>query len=291
MNNLVTLTECPRDAMQGLEHFVPTDIKIEYLRRLLMAGFPILDFGSFVSPKAIPQMVDTAEVLEAIAPQKGNTKLLAIIANQRGAEKAIAAGGVDILGFPLSISEEFQLRNTGKSISEALVELEEITQRANDAKINVTVYLSMAFGNPYNEIIPESVIHHHTRKLIDMGVTRIALSDTVGRGDAAEIARVYTQMVSGFPQIEWICHLHAKKGRAAELALAATQAGCRSFDSALGGFGGCPLSGDALIGNLDTNELIAFVESTGFTTGIDLKALAFAHSFADKVFYPDLNLA
>lgn len=289
--NSLYLTECPRDAMQGLDHFVPTDIKIEYQRRLLMAGFPVLDFGSFVSPKAIPQMADTAEVLAAIAPEKGNTKLLAIVANLRGAQQAASADGVDIVGFPLSVSEEFQKRNTGKTIAEALTELEQIAATAHQAGQTVTAYLSMAFGNPYGEHVPDSILADHTRRLVEMGITRIALSDTVGKGDAAEIARVYQSMSTAFPDLEWICHLHARKGRAAELAEAATKAGCFAFDTALGGFGGCPLSGDALTGNLDTQELLDFAQAKGWETGIDAKALAFAHSFAHKVFYPEMKTA
>ena len=282
----LSLTECPRDAMQGLDYFVPTEIKIEYHRRLLAVGFPVLDFGSFVSPKAIPQMADTAEVLAAIAPYKKDTRLLAIIANLRGAEQACAAGGVDVIGFPLSISEQFQQRNTGKSIHEALVELEKITRTATDSSIDTTVYLSMAFGNPYGEIVPPSVLEEHTRRLVAMGVTRIALSDTVGKGDAAEIAGLYTTMAAAFPEITLICHLHARRERVVALTRAAFEAGCRNFDTALGGYGGCPLSGDELTGNLDTDEVLRLAEQVGASPKLNFEALGEARAFAGRVFKP-----
>lgn len=282
----LSLTECPRDAMQGLGHFVPTEDKIAYHRLLLAAGFPVLDFGSFVSPKAIPQMADTAQVLAAIAPHKHNTKLLAIVANLRGAEQAAAADGLDIQGFPLSVSEQFQQRNTGKSIQEALSELAKIAQAAHRAGQSLTVYLSMAFGNPYGELVSAERLAELTRLLVDMGVTDIALSDTVGKGEPAEIATTFTQMQRAFPTLTWICHLHARKAQVQALAAAAIAAGCNHLDTALGGYGGCPLSGDALTGNLDTDAVLAFAAEAQLATGINIEALAEARALLPRVFHP-----
>jgi len=270
--------------MQGIQQWIPTDTKVEYLKSLLQVGFPVLDFGSFVNPKAIPQMADTAQVLKEILPHKGTTKLLAIVANKRGATNALYAGGVDILGFPLSVSEQFQQLNTGKSISEALDELEAITTLARAEGVAVTAYLSMAFGNPYNENINPLRLQEHTERLRSMGIGHIALADTVGKADADAVGNVYKKMATDFPDLIWICHLHAKAGKAAELAAAAHANGCVHFDTALGGFGGCPLSGDALLGNLDTMELIAFAHDNGLKNNLNLEALSAAQLLANTIF-------
>ncbi len=270
--------------MQGLAHIVKTDVKIAYLKSLLAVGFPVLDFGSFVSPKAIPQMADTGEVLASIAPFKQNTKLLAIVANLRGAQQAAAAEGLDVQGFPLSVSEQFQQRNTGKSIDEALLELAKIAEATHRVGQSLTVYLSMAFGNPYGEEVSADRLAQLTRRLVDMGVSDIALSDTVGKGTPGDIAHTFTQMQQAFPTLTWICHLHARKEQAQALAAAAVAAGCQHLDTALGGYGGCPLSGDALTGNLDTDAVLAFANQANLSTGINKEALAEARAFLPRVF-------
>jgi hydroxymethylglutaryl-CoA lyase len=269
-NSELKLIECPRDAMQGLHDFIPTETKIAYQNQLLKAGFDTLDFGSFVSPKAIPQMRDTAEVLKGLNISPGKTKLLAIIANLRGAGDAVQFEEITYLGFPFSISETFQQRNTNSSIAESLVRVEEIQKLCIAKKKELVVYISMAFGNPYGDPWNLDVAAGWCRRLNeDLGIQILALSDTIGVSNPANISELFGGLIQALPAVEFGAHLHSTPTTVHEKVDAAYKAGCRRFDGAIKGFGGCPMAKDELTGNMPTEEMLAWFKANKIGTKID----------------------
>lgn len=278
------LIECPRDAMQGLTHFVPTDEKIRYLNALLQVGFDTLDFGSFVSPKAIPQMRDTADVLAGLNLTDTRTKLLAIVANIRGAEQAASFATIDYLGFPLSVSETFQQRNTNKSIGQALADVEQMQKICVQLDKQLVVYLSMGFGNPYGDPYSPELISDFTGKLVDIGVRIIAPSDTVGSSTPEGIETLFRHLLATFPDVEFGAHLHARPGEAPVKVEAAYRAGVRRIDGALRGFGGCPMAADDLTGNLPIEEIIGTLTQLGCNLPINQNAIEQALTLSTSLF-------
>ena len=258
------IIECPRDAMQGIAEFIPTDKKIEYINQLLRVGFDTIDFGSFVSPKVIPQLKDTAEVLAELDLNGTSSKLLSIIANNRGAETACAFEQINYLGFPLSISEQFQKRNTNKSISEALQVVDGIQNLCIQKNKELVVYLSMAFGNPYGENYHPDIVAELTEQLHKLEVKTIALSDTIGVSSPTNIAPLFNTLIGEYSAIEFGAHFHTTTDAFEEKVESAFQNGCRRFDAALKGYGGCPMAKDDLVGNMPTEKLITyFTEDLG----------------------------
>lgn len=255
---MVKLIECPRDAMQGLHDFIPTATKSAYINQLLKVGFDTIDFGSFVSPKAIPQMRDTADVLNQLDLSSTKSKLLAIIANTRGAEDAIKFNEISYLGFPFSISETFQQRNTNSSIEQSLKSVEEIQTLCVNNNKKLVVYISMAFGNPYGDVWNSEIVMEWTKKLADLGIEIIALSDTIGVSNPENISYLFKNIVPEFTNIEIGAHLHTTPTTWHEKVDAAYQNGCRRFDGAIKGFGGCPMATDKLTGNMPTENLISY---------------------------------
>ena len=278
------LIECPRDAMQGLTHFVPTDLKIRYLNALLQVGFDTLDFGSFVSPKAIPQLRDTPEVLAGLKLTGTKTKLLAIVANVRGAEEALSHGSIQYIGFPLSVSETFQQRNTNKSVAQAFTDVAEMQKRCTEAGKELVVYLSMGFGNPYGDAYSPDLVGEFTAKLEQLGVGIIAPSDTVGSSTPDTIQTLFSQLIARFPAIEFGAHLHTRPGETDAKVRAAVQAGVRRIDGALRGFGGCPMAADDLTGNLPTEEIIQTLTAEHIPLTINQEALQKAMTLSAGVF-------
>lgn len=269
--------------MQGIKQFIPTDKKVQYIQSLLRVGFDTIDFGSFVSPKAIPQMADTAEVLSQLDLSKTQSKLLAIIANIRGAQDASVHPEIDYLGYPFSISENFQMRNTHKTIKESVVTLEEILEIANTSNKEVVVYISMGFGNPYGDPWNVDIVGEWTQKLDLMGVKILSLSDTVGTSDPENIEYLFKNLIPQYPHIEFGAHLHTTPTSWHEKVDAAYMAGCRRFDGAIQGFGGCPMAKDELTGNMPTEKLLSYFTSKHINP---LNALSFesAHNEATKIF-------
>jgi hydroxymethylglutaryl-CoA lyase len=261
------LIECPRDAMQGWANFIPTEKKIEYLNQLLKVGFDTLDFGSFVSPKAIPQMADTAQVYEAL--EESDTKLLTIIANLRGAETAINFPKIKYLGFPFSISETFQQRNTNSSIAEAFKTVEVIQNLCQKSDKEMVVYFSMGFGNPYGDPYNVEIVANWAEKISGLGIKIIALSDTVGVADSQTITELFKGLIPQYPNIEFGAHFHANQENWQMKIQTAFEASCRRFDGAIGGFGGCPMAEDELVGNINTQNMIQFFENQGVDLGLD----------------------
>jgi hydroxymethylglutaryl-CoA lyase len=278
------LIECPRDAMQGLAEFIPTATKTAYLNALLRVGFDTLDFGSFVSPKAIPQLRDTAEVLAGLDLSASKTKLLAIVANLRGAETAARHPEISYLGFPLSVSETFQRRNTNQSTPEALTDVATMHELCERTGKTLVVYLSMGFGNPYGDAWSPEIVTDFTYRLAELGVRIVALSDTVGASLEATIAPLFSALIPAFPGIDFGAHLHTTPGTWREKVAAAYQAGCRRFDGAIGGIGGCPMAADELTGNMATENLLDFLAENGVDSGLDLAAFAQARGLAASVF-------
>lgn len=278
------IIECPRDAMQGLVEFIPTEIKVRYLNALLEVGFDTIDFGSFVSAKAIPQLRDTAEVLEKIEWQKSKSKLLAIVANIRGAEEASRHKGITYLGFPLSISETFQLRNTNKSIAEALNALEEIKNICDRADKKLVTYISMGFGNPYGDPFDVALVWQFVDILVTLGSDVISLADTIGVSSPENIQYLFADLAKQFPKTEIGAHLHSTPQTAKEKIHAAYQAGCRRFDGAIRGYGGCPMAKDDLVGNIATETIISYLDEKGLPVDINRKAFMNAQSIADLTF-------
>jgi len=278
------LIECPRDAMQGLTHFVPTDLKIRYLNALLRAGFDTLDFGSFVSPKAVPQLRDTAEVLAGLDLSQTKTKLLAIVANRRGAEQAVSFQQINYLGFPLSVSETFQQRNTNKSIAEALVEVAHMQQLCADAGKQLVAYLSMGFGNPYGDPYSPDLVAEYTDRLVQLGIGIVAPSDTVGTSTPDAIEDLFSRLLSQFPDVEFGAHLHALPGETPAKVRAVLRAGISRIDGALRGFGGCPLATDSLTGNLPTEEIIQTLVQEDVSLSIDPEQFQKAMTLSAGVF-------
>ena len=261
------LIECPRDAMQGWANFIPTEKKIEYLNQLLKVGFDTLDFGSFVSPKAIPQMADTAQVYDAL--EESDTKLLAIVANLRGAETAVNFPRIKYLGFPFSISETFQQRNTNSSIAEAFKTVEAIQNLCQKSDKQLVVYFSMGFGNPYGDFFSTEIVSDWAEKMSNLGVKIIALSDTVGVADSQTITELYTSLIPAYPQIEFGAHFHATNENWQMKIQSAFGAGCCRFDGAIGGYGGCPMAEDELVGNINTHNMIQYFDNQGVNLKLD----------------------
>ncbi len=281
---MVKLIECPRDAMQGLASFVPTFQKVTYLNRLLKVGFDTLDFGSFVSPKAIPQMKDTAEVLAGLDLSGSSTKLLAIIANTRGAKDAASFPEIDYLGFPFSISETFQLRNTNQRIDQAYNTIDEILEICVKNDKTLVAYLSMGFGNPYGDPYSDEIVAGHINSLTQLGVKVLSLSDTIGNASDELITATFKNVSSAFPGLELGVHLHARPQDAYSRIQAAYKAGCRRFDGALRGFGGCPMAKDDLVGNVATETIIQCLQDEGEVLNINEDALASAMAESSNVF-------
>ncbi len=278
------IIECPRDAMQGLHDFIGTDDKVRYINQLLKVGYDTIDFGSFVSPKAIPQMRDTAEVLGRL-DDKGNTKLLAIIANARGAQDACSFDEVDYLGFPFSISEEFQKRNTNSTIAESLGRVEEIQDLCAQHNKQLVIYISMGFGNPYGEEwSPELAAGWAERLHKDIGVNIISLADTIGVSNPENITGLFEHLIPTLPKVEFGAHLHSHPATRNEKIEAAWNAGCRRIDSAIQGLGGCPMADDDLVGNMATENLLEFSTRNEIETGLNLNELSKAQQIASEIF-------
>lgn len=281
----VTLVECPRDAMQGMSDFIDTSLKVEYINLLLKCNFDVLDVGSFVSPKAIPQMKDTAEVLDKIEFSKSNTKLLTIVANLKGAEKAIEFEQVGVLGFPLSVSNTFQLRNTNKSIEDSILELDKIASLAASKNKKIVVYLSMGFGNPYNDFWNTDILSDYISKLTsELSISTIALSDTIGIATPDLVFKVFNELNKSSFNTELSAHLHVQPYKATEILDAAFKGGCRRFDGAIKGFGGCPMAEDKLTGNMPTEIMLDWLNSRNIGTNIDKLSFDKAFHFSSKIF-------
>ena len=283
MINNVKIIECPRDAMQGIKRFIPTEDKVHYVQALLRVGFDTIDFGSFVSPKAIPQMIDSAEVLRQIDLENTASKLLAIVANTRGAREAAQFKDIDYLGYPFSISENFQMRNTHKTIAQSVVTLEGILNIAQRTQKEVVVYISMGFGNPYGDPWNVDIVGEWTEYLNKMGVKIISLSDTIGSSNAEGIHYLFSNLIPLYPNIEFGAHLHTSPSSWFEKIDAAYKAGCKRYDGAIQGFGGCPMAKDELIGNMPTEKLLSYFTSKKCNS---LDALSFesAYNEATKIF-------
>ena len=283
--NKVKIIECPRDAMQGIKsHFIPTNAKARYINSLLNVGFDTVDFGSFVSPKAIPQMRDTAAVLSKLDLSKTQSKLLAIIANIRGANDASQFEEINYLGYPFSISENFQMRNTHKTIHQSIKELEEILSIASTNNIEVVVYLSMGSGNPYGDPWNINIVGEWTEKLSNMGVNIISLSDTIGSSTPDVITYLFSNLISNYPKIEFGAHIHTTPGSWHEKVDAAFNAGCKRFDGAIKGYGGCPMAKDELTGNMPTEKLVSYFTAQKVVTGIKPMSFESAYNQALKTF-------
>ena len=283
MSEKVKIIECPRDAMQGIKSIIPTHIKVQYIQSLLRVGFDTIDFGSFVSPKSIPQMADTKAVLSGLDLSKTSSKLLAIVANKRGAIDASEFKEIDYLGFPFSISEIFQMRNTHKTIQESMSTLQAILDIACNSNKHVVVYLSMGFGNPYGDPWNVEIVSQWVDNLAELGVKTLSISDTIGCATSKSIDLIFNDLIVRYPNIEIGAHFHTTKSSWYEKVDTAYNAGCRRFDGAIQGYGGCPMAKDELVGNMPTEKLLSYVTSKGEDL---LKATSFesAYNEASKIF-------
>ena len=287
MNNTsqnIKLVECPRDAMQGWAQFIPTETKIEYINNLLKVGFHTIDFGSFVSPMAIPQMADTKDVICNLELGETDTKLLAIIANERGANDAVKFDKISYLGFPFSISETFQQRNTNSSVEESLKRVEAIQQLCMQNNKELVVYISMGFGNPYGDEYNEEIVIRRTKQIEELGVKIISIADTVGLATANEVETLMQKVMPAFKNIEIGVHLHSAPENRIEKLGAAWNAGCRRFDSALKGIGGCPMAGNDLVGNMDTETMLNYFKKRGEQFDFNESALQQCSMMASEIF-------
>ncbi|RZP14777.1 MAG: hydroxymethylglutaryl-CoA lyase [Flavobacteriales bacterium] len=280
----VKIIECPRDAMQGIKDWIPTAEKAQFIQSLLSCGFDTIDFGSFVSPRAIPQMRDTAELLSALDLSKSKSKLLSIVANVRGAQDAVRFTEIDYLGYPFSISENFQMRNTHKTINQSLDQLNEILNIADSNNKVVVAYLSMGFGNPYGDPWNLEIVAEWTEKLASMGVRIISLSDTIGSSTPDTITYLFSELISKYPTIEFGAHLHTTKDKWHEKIDSAFHAGCKRFDGAIQGFGGCPMAKDELTGNMPTEKLLSYFTAKKIPTHINPMSFESAYNRASKIF-------
>ncbi|MES2799614.1 MAG: hydroxymethylglutaryl-CoA lyase [Bacteroidota bacterium] len=284
MKENVKIIECPRDAMQGLHDFIPTEVKANYINQLIECGFDSIDFGSFVSPKAIPQMRDTAQVLSHLKNVE-KTKLLAIIANERGAEDAVQFDEISYLGFPFSVSEQFQLRNTNSTIADAVKRVENIKALADRAGKKLVVYLSMGFGNPYGEHWDAEIVFNWSQRLYsELGINILAVSDTIGTASIEDVNYLYQHLIPSLPKVEFGAHLHTLPHNARNLVQAAYESGCRRFDGAIKGFGGCPMAKDDLTGNMPTELMVEWMVENNIETGINLNEFQAAQQLALQVF-------
>ena len=282
--NKVKIIECPRDAMQGIKRFIPTKDKANYINSLLEVGFDTIDFGSFVSPKAIPQMRDTGEVLSMLDLSATNSRLLAIVANVRGANDASQFEEIDYLGYPFSISENFQMRNTSKTIKQSIIILEEILNIAVRSNKEVVAYLSMGFGNPYGDPWNVDIVGDWTYKLAGMGVKILSLSDTIGTSQPDTIAYLFSNLISKYPQIEFGAHLHTTPASWREKVDAAYRGGCIRFDGAIKGYGGCPMAKDELTGNMPTEKLLDYFIEKKIDLQLDKAQFKNAYNAAANIF-------
>ncbi|PWA05820.1 beta/alpha barrel domain-containing protein [Flavobacterium psychrotolerans] len=280
----IKIIECPRDAMQGIKSFIPTERKVAYIQSLLRVGFDSIDFGSFVSPKAIPQMWDTADVLAQLDLSQTQSKLLAIIANTPGAILASKFNEIQYLGFPFSISENFQMRNTHKTIAQSTITLMEILEIADNSNKEVVAYLSMGFGNPYGDPWNVEIVGEWTEKLSAMGVKILSLSDTVGSSTPEVISYLFSNLIPKYPSIEFGAHLHTTPNKWFEKVDAAYKAGCRRFDGAIQGFGGCPMATDSLTGNMPTEKLLSYFTTQKENTNTSPMSFESAYNEATKLF-------
>ena len=279
------LTECPRDAMQGWGEFIPTQKKIDYINSLMEVGFDVLDCASFVSPKAIPQMADSGIVIDEIDKGVSNTKLSVIVANYRGAQKALAHQSVDILGFPFSISETFQYRNTNKNQEEAFNDIKKITELLESDGRVLNVYFSMAFGNPYGEIWKEADIDYWAKRFNDIGIKNILLSDTTGTGTLEQIELLFKTIPEKYPEIDFGAHFHNRYEDSYKKLKSAYDNGCRRFDSAIKGIGGCPMAKDDLVGNMPTEQVINFMAVEKIDHDLNLLHFESAYNNAKDIFH------
>ena len=280
----VKIIECPRDAMQGIKEFIPTEKKVAYIQSLLRVGFDTIDFGSFVSPKAIPQMQDTAEVLAKLDLSATKSKLLAIIANTKGAELASVHPEIQYLGYPFSISENFQMRNTHKTIAESIITLQEILNIADKSNKEVVAYLSMGFGNPYGDPWSVEIVGEWTEKLAGMGVKILSLSDTIGSSTPEVIDYLFSNLIPKYPEIEFGAHLHTTPDKWFEKVDAAYKAGCIRFDGAIQGFGGCPMAKDDLTGNMPTEKMLSYFTVEKVVTNLNSLSFESSYNEATKIF-------
>ncbi len=284
MSEKVKIIECPRDAMQGIKTPIPTEVKVKYLQALLNCGFHTLDFGSFVSPKAIPQMADTALVLNGLNLNSTETRLLAIVANLRGAEDACKHEEIQYLGYPFSISENFQMRNTHKTIAQSVDILKSILELATLTNKQVVTYISMGFGNPYGDPWSVEIVGEWTEKLAALGVKILSLSDTVGTSTPEVIHKLFRELIPLYPKIEFGAHLHTTPSSWHEKVDAAFKGGCRRFDGAIQGFGGCPMAKDELTGNMPTEKMLSYFTSKKVETGVNWMAFEAAFNKAKDLF-------
>ncbi|HWV71699.1 MAG TPA: hypothetical protein VN040_08295 [Pseudosphingobacterium sp.] len=266
---MIKITECPRDAMQGMKQFVPTPIKVKYLNLLLKVGFDRLDFGSFVSPKAIPQLRDTADIIPHLDLSNTNTQLLAIVANTRGAIEACQFPEITFLGFPFSVSETFQRRNTNADIETSLTRVKEIIELCKKHKKEPLVYLSMAFGNPYGDTWSPELVSYHAKSLVSMGIKHLMLADTTGVSTPHNVTQLYEKLNKDFPDLDLGVHLHSQANAVKEKIKAAVESGCKRFDTAIGGYGGCPMAEDELTGNMATETLLAYLNVYNLPHAVD----------------------
>lgn len=281
---MIKLIECPRDAMQGLREFIPTEQKAAYINQLLQVGFDTIDFGSFVSPKAIPQMRDTADVLSLLDLSETRSKLLAIVANRRGAELAVQFDEIQYLGYPFSVSETFQIRNTNATLSESLQRVADIQALCKEHGKTMVVYISMGFGNPYGDPWNAQIVGHWVERLIALDIEILQLSDTIGVSTPENIAYLFDYLTPAYPEVEMGAHLHTEPKTWREKVEAAYQSGCRRFDGAIRGFGGCPMAKDDLTGNMPTENMVMYFAGQEIELGLDLAAFKQSVAMAGDVF-------
>ncbi len=280
----IELVECPRDAMQGWKHFISTEKKIEYLNSLLLVGFDTIDFGSFVSPKAIPQMPDTREVITKLEVRNTKSKLLAIVANVRGAEEAVTFDKINYLGFPFSISPAFQQRNTNSTIEESLSRVTEIQELCLKNEKRMIVYLSMGFGNPYGDEYNEEILLKWADEMVKLEIKIISLADTIGMATPEQISFSLDALIPKYPDTIFGVHLHSTPANWKEKIEAAVNAGCKRFDGALKGIGGCPMAQDDLVGNMNTELIISYLEEKNLIAGLNKEALEKSLQLASEIF-------
>ncbi len=281
---MIKLIECPRDAMQGWPHFIPTTKKIIYINSLLKIGFHTIDFGSFVSPKVIPQMADTKDIITKLEVQSTKSKLLAIVVNERGAEEAVIYDAITYLGFPFSISETFQLRNANSTIEQSVERVEEIQNQCIKNQKQLVIYLSMGFGNLYGDAYNENILLHWADEMIKREIKIISLADTIGVATPQQISFALNILIPQYPNIEFGVHLHSTISNRKEKLEAAVNAGCKRFDGALKGIGGCPMAQDDLVGNMQTEFMISFFEEKNLINSLNKDALAESLQLASEIF-------
>ncbi|MET0393219.1 MAG: hydroxymethylglutaryl-CoA lyase [Chitinophagaceae bacterium] len=284
MTPRIQLIECPRDAMQGWKTYIPTEKKVAYINSLLKVGFDTIDFGSFVSPKAIPQLADTAEVVKRLAVTEQGTRLLAIVANARGAEEAVVHEQIRFLGFPFSVSETFQQRNTNSSIQTSLGRVEEIQNLCVKTGKQLVIYISMGFGNPYGDPWSEEIVFEWVNRMVEMDIGIVSLADTVGVATPGQVYDMTRYLVESLPGTEIGVHLHAAPDTWKDKLDAAWKAGCRRFDGALKGIGGCPMANDELVGNMDSEKMIGYFEENKVLPALDKEALQESLRLASEIF-------